>query len=278
MSARRSASTPRRLSGHNVPRGQSFRDADAGGSAGDKVLTVVRVKPEAAETQRGVGVSDGNTISLSSRNERASLSGSGAAATPDSTYRFDHVLKEDSSQDEVFELAGVPIVSACLDGYNGTIFAYGQTGSGKTHTLKGSLTRRSQRGLMPRAVEYIFDKIKERTVFKSEGSRSSGSGGGKTETPEHGEEATVSETYEVSMSYLQIYKERISDLLDDKTASSRFGWGICLSCMFFPHTATLLCVAHAFSLCLANPPALTWRTQLPICASARLLTASTLKA
>jgi len=45
-----------------------------------------------------------------------------------STFQFDHVFGQDSSQDEVFECAASPLVGDVLNGYNATIFAYGQTG------------------------------------------------------------------------------------------------------------------------------------------------------
>ena len=42
------------------------------------------------------------------------------------------------------------------------IFAYGQTGSGKTHTMEGPVEKdHDQRGMIPRAVEQIFETGKE---------------------------------------------------------------------------------------------------------------------
>ncbi len=45
------------------------------------------------------------------------------------------------------------------EGYNGTIFAYGQTGSGKSFTMQGVVDPPSQRGIIPRAFEHIFETI-----------------------------------------------------------------------------------------------------------------------
>ncbi|CAI5460964.1 unnamed protein product [Closterium sp. Yama58-4] len=53
-------------------------------------------------------------------------------------FTFDHVAGESASQEDLFELAGRPIVENCLAGYNSTMFAYGQTGSGKTYTMFGA--------------------------------------------------------------------------------------------------------------------------------------------
>jgi len=68
------------------------------------------------------------------------------------------------SQESLFQDAALPIVDACLEGYNGTIFAYGQTGAGKTYTIQGSDESdtgafdngNSSSGIMPRAFQYIF--------------------------------------------------------------------------------------------------------------------------
>jgi len=58
---------------------------------------------------------------------------------------------------------------------------YGQTGTGKTHTI--SCQKPGEEGIIPRALDYIFRKI----------------------------EADEAHTYTVSMSYIQIYMEQVSD-------------------------------------------------------------------
>ena len=52
-------------------------------------------------------------------------------------FRFNHVFDEQSSQQDVYDVAAKPILEQVLRGYNGTIFAYGQTASGKTYTMQG---------------------------------------------------------------------------------------------------------------------------------------------
>ena len=73
-----------------------------------------------------------------------------------------------------------------LEGYNGTIFAYGQTGTGKTHTMEGSESDESLRGIVPRAISYIFNAI---------------------------EEAANTKKYLVRISFLELYNEELIDLL-----------------------------------------------------------------
>ncbi|KAG2729798.1 hypothetical protein I3760_01G266200 [Carya illinoinensis] len=99
------------------------------------------------------------------------------------SYRFDEVFTETASQKRVYEVVAKPVVESVLNGYNGTIMAYGQTGTGKTYTL-GKLGKddAAGRGIMLRALEDIIGNI-----------------------------STSSDTIEVS--YFQLYKESIQDLL-----------------------------------------------------------------
>lgn len=87
---------------------------------------------------------------------------------PPKAFTFDAVFDVDSSQREVYEDAAAGIVSASLEGYNGTIFAYGQTGTGKTHTMEGaaaggvpagSTDQSTGPGIIPQAFDHIFNAI-----------------------------------------------------------------------------------------------------------------------
>jgi kinesin family protein 5 len=78
-------------------------------------------------------------------------------------------------------------VDDILNGYNGTVFAYGQTGAGKSYTMMGSdIDDDDSRGIIPRIVEQIFASI-----LCSPGNIE----------------------YTVRVSYMEIYMERIRDLL-----------------------------------------------------------------
>ena len=90
-----------------------------------------------------------------------------------------------SSQDVVFDCLGQDILENAFKGYNACIFAYGQTGSGKSYTMMGS---RDQTGIIPRLCNNLFERIDEMS------------------TPEN--------QTKVEVSYMEIYNEKVFDLLD----------------------------------------------------------------
>eukprot|EP00043_Microstomoeca_roanoka_P019702 m.225410 g.225410 ORF g.225410 m.225410 type:complete len:1315 (+) comp17041_c0_seq4:136-4080(+) len=111
-------------------------------------------------------------------------------------FTFDEVFNETASQDDVFQCVGKAVIDTCLEGYNGTIFAYGQTGSGKTFTMIGGKDENDdiiqhQRGIIPRAFEYLFSTIERENSKRGN---------------------TVK--FSCSCSFTEIYNERIYDLLD----------------------------------------------------------------
>lgn len=104
------------------------------------------------------------------------------------TFSFDRVFGPESTQVEVFEYSAIPMIHDVLSGYNATIFAYGQTSSGKTFTMEGSDIRDEvYRGIIPRTVEALFNGVSEADEF-------------------------IEFTFKVS--YVEIYMEKIRDLLD----------------------------------------------------------------
>jgi len=48
-----------------------------------------------------------------------------------------------------------------ISGYNITVLAYGQTGSGKTYSMGTAYTGDGNMGVIPRAINDIFDTVKE---------------------------------------------------------------------------------------------------------------------
>lgn len=112
----------------------------------------------------------------------------------DRAFTFDHVFTSKSKQEDVYNTCVRPLVTNIFEGYNATVFAYGQTGSGKTYTIgggnTGSLTE-EEYGVIPRAVQEMFEVIQSKTNVQ----------------------------YSIKVSYIEIYKEELRDLLDLETSS-----------------------------------------------------------
>ncbi|XP_071690230.1 kinesin-like protein KIN-12B isoform X2 [Rutidosis leptorrhynchoides] len=114
-------------------------------------------------------------------------------------FTFDAVADTVSTQADIFELVGAPLVENCIAGFNSSIFAYGQTGSGKTYTIWGpanalleeNLSCKEQ-GLTPRVFERLFSRI----------------------TEEQNRHADKQLNYQCRCSFLEIYNEQITDLLN----------------------------------------------------------------
>ncbi|CAG9462584.1 unnamed protein product [Pedinophyceae sp. YPF-701] len=106
------------------------------------------------------------------------------------TFTFDRAFAPDSTQEEVYNATARPIVQDVIDGYYATVFAYGQTGSGKTFTMEGPHDGRddTSEGVIPRAVKQLFDHVEQMR------------------------EPNIEVT--ISASYVEIYMERVRDLLD----------------------------------------------------------------
>ncbi|KAH3919171.1 kinesin-like protein [Parastagonospora nodorum] len=102
-------------------------------------------------------------------------------------FTFDRVFDMASRQADVFDYSIRSTVDDILNGYNGTVFAYGQTGAGKSYTMMGSdIDDEAGRGVIPRIVQQVFANIMA--------------------SPSNIE-------YTVRVSYMEIYMERIRDLL-----------------------------------------------------------------
>lgn len=101
-------------------------------------------------------------------------------------FSFDRVFDSNTTQKEVFEYVGLPIIDDVLTGYNGTVIAYGQTGSGKTFTMMGSSVQNDLQGVIPRSLSQIFQNLST---------------------------SSAEIEYCVKCSMVEIYKETLKDLL-----------------------------------------------------------------
>ncbi|XP_056236712.1 kinesin-like protein KIF13A isoform X4 [Seriola aureovittata] len=110
-------------------------------------------------------------------------------------FAFDHCfwsmdesnVPKYAGQEVVFKCLGEGILENAFQGYNACIFAYGQTGSGKSFSMMGN---GEQPGLIPRLCCSLFERV-------------------------HREE-NEAHTFKVEVSYMEIYNEKVRDLLDPK--------------------------------------------------------------
>ncbi|KAK4626844.1 Kinesin heavy chain [Fulvia fulva] len=148
-------------------------------STANTIKVVARFRPQnkievAAGSEQIVNFNSDDSCTIESRE------GSGA-------FTFDRIFPTNTPQQNVFDYSIRSTVDDVLAGYNGTVFAYGQTGSGKTFTMMGAdIADDSLKGIIPRIVEQIFSRI-----MTSDGSIE----------------------FTVKVSYMEIYMEKIRDLL-----------------------------------------------------------------
>ncbi|KAM8862794.1 kinesin-like protein KIF1B isoform 2-T3 [Spinachia spinachia] len=161
--------------------------------SGASVKVAVRVRPfnsrEMGKDSKCIIQMQGNTTTILNPK---------APKEPAKTFSFDysywsHTTPEDpcfASQNLVFNDIGKEMLAHAFEGYNVCIFAYGQTGSGKSYTMMGK-QEEGQEGIIPMLCEDLFEKIDD-VSNKEELS------------------------YSVEVSYMEIYCERVRDLLNPK--------------------------------------------------------------
>ncbi|THC93199.1 hypothetical protein EYZ11_007326 [Aspergillus tanneri] len=168
---------------------------------GGNIKVVVRVRPfNGREIDRGakciVQMKASQTVLTpppgAIDKSRKAAGGKGAVEEPKtfafdrSYWSFDKNAPNFATQDNLFEDLGVPLLDNAFQGYNNCIFAYGQTGSGKSYSMMGY---GKEYGVIPRICQSMFERI---TAIQRDKS--------------------LSCTVEVS--YLEIYNERVRDLLN----------------------------------------------------------------
>ncbi|KAI1924818.1 hypothetical protein LOZ65_002975 [Ophidiomyces ophidiicola] len=112
-----------------------------------------------------------------------------AFAFDKSYWSFDREAGNYAGQDDLFRDLGAPLLDNAFQGYNNCIFAYGQTGSGKSYSMMGY---GDEHGVIPRICRDMFQRIDLMQADK-----------------------LLACTVEVS--YLEIYNERVRDLLNPAT-------------------------------------------------------------
>ncbi|KAG8530758.1 uncharacterized protein KY384_004115 [Bacidia gigantensis] len=168
--------------------------------AAGNIKVVVRVRPlNGREIQRQskcvVQMKDNQTILIPppDAEERLRKSGGKGAdgqktfAYDKSYWSFDRNDPHFAGQDHLFNDLGKPLLDNAFQGYNNCIFAYGQTGSGKSYSMMGY---GEEAGVIPRICQSMFQRILEQ------------------------QRNDANLKYTVEVSYLEIYNERVRDLLN----------------------------------------------------------------
>ncbi|XP_061637872.1 kinesin-like protein KIF1B isoform X17 [Phyllopteryx taeniolatus] len=161
--------------------------------SGASVKVAVRVRPfnsrETSKDSKCIIQMQGNTTTILNPK---------APKEPAKTFSFDysywsHTTPEDpgfAAQNQVYNDIGKEMLQHAFEGYNVCIFAYGQTGAGKSYTMMGK-QEEGQEGIIPMLCEDLFEKINEDNNKKEL-------------------------SYSVEVSYMEIYCERVRDLLNPK--------------------------------------------------------------
>ncbi|KAF4075373.1 hypothetical protein AMELA_G00233910 [Ameiurus melas] len=166
------------------------------------VRVAVRVRPmnerEKELSAQGIIEMEGNKTTITNLKIPDGVTGDSVRErTKTFTYDFSYDSGDRSStgfvsQEKVFKDLGSDVLKAAFEGYNACIFAYGQTGSGKSYTMMGN---QGDVGLIPRICEGLFTRIT-----------------GMTRRDEA--------SFRTEVSYLEIYNERVRDLLRRKLAKT----------------------------------------------------------
>ncbi|XP_006094068.1 kinesin-like protein KIF17 isoform X2 [Myotis lucifugus] len=154
--------------------------------ASESVKVVVRCRPM---NQRERELNCQPVVTVDSARGQCFIQNPSATDEPPKQFTFDGAYFMDHFTEQIYNEIAYPLVEGVTEGYNGTIFAYGQTGSGKSFTMQGLPNPPTQRGIIPRAFEHVFESVQcaENTKFL------------------------------VRASYLEIYNEDVRDLLGADT-------------------------------------------------------------
>ncbi|XP_062449332.1 kinesin-like protein KIF17 isoform X2 [Rhea pennata] len=154
--------------------------------ASEAVKVIVRCRPP-SEREKELGCKV--VVHTDSARGQCFIQNPGAASEPPKQFTFDGAYDQEHNTEQIYNEIAYPLVEGVTEGYNGTIFAYGQTGSGKSFTMQGIVDPSTQKGIIPRAFEHIFESV----------------------------QCAENAKFLVRASYLEIYNEDIRDLLGADT-------------------------------------------------------------
>eukprot|EP00873_Tetraselmis_striata_P024623 jgi/Tetstr1/444887/TSEL_032725.t1 len=149
---------------------------------GNKVKVVLRARPSAHFASNNISISDDDQTLQLFLNKQ---DGQSKNLQEHYQFKFEHLL-HNATQELTYQVCAQEIVGSVIQGYNGTVMAYGQTGAGKTYTMSGKSNAFPQRGITPRAITEVFQRLT----------------------------AEARSLVTVRVSYVEIYNETFYDLLN----------------------------------------------------------------
>ncbi|KAI8336188.1 P-loop containing nucleoside triphosphate hydrolase protein [Chlamydoabsidia padenii] len=144
----------------------------------EKIKIICRIRPflDHEAKEPAIQVKNGTTIALDNKRD---------PANPHLYKNFSSCYSSTASQDSIFAKDVRPLIERVFEGFDATVFAYGVTGSGKTFTMQGN---KEEPGIIPRVAEFLFET----------------------------KHATQISTIDITMSYMEILKETVFDMLTTK--------------------------------------------------------------
>ncbi|CAM9338046.1 unnamed protein product [Ectocarpus sp. 12 AP-2014] len=165
----------------------------------DHVKVCVRTRPTSTFAQDAIVIDkEAQTITVNhgTLEQEAEIAATGMHDNRQNSFRFQfHHVLHNAGQDTIYDGLARDVVQGAVDGISGCIMTYGQTGSGKTFTMSGDSGNYQHRGISPRALTHVFQEVNAR----------------------------IETAFSVNVTYMEIYNEKIFDLLVDPAANATKG-------------------------------------------------------
>ncbi|OMH80381.1 Kinesin-like protein KIF21A, partial [Zancudomyces culisetae] len=155
-----------------------------------RVNVALRIRPlSKKETGRG----DKSCVKVIPGTQQVTIGG-------DRSFTFDKIYSAKDTQAQVYEESVKPMIERFLEGYNATVMAYGQTSSGKTYSMGTGAEvgeKEIEKGIVPRGFQNIVEELENRK------NRQKGF------------------TYNMEVSFIELYNEEVFNLLDTQENSNK---------------------------------------------------------
>jgi len=260
-----SVHTQNSMAGTRTPSTSSLARSTEQGVSNEPIQTFLRIRPPLSEpdSESYIDVlSDTQVVMHVPSDTQLSKSRSRSTTAAPIKYTFSRVFaplphgsqNHAQAQRDFFTATTLPLVEDVLAGKNSLVFTYGVTNSGKTYTVQGP-HRRGEAGILPRAIDVIFNSIAGRECTKavrpvgltgvnagiSDPSQSllasrsrsrlkanhrnvmtlnsTREGEGAVDMDPTSVEVNPDYRYSVWVSYVEVYNEKLYDLLESPTQS-----------------------------------------------------------